>query len=450
MARKPRADPRLERLASVFTPEWLAAQRWYRAKSRSLATVELADGAAIPGTPGWLLILAATEETGARSRYLVPAVADGGSFREPRDGEGVWQHLAGLIAADGRLRTGAGWFSFSAMPALDRLLPGGAGAVPGLSERRLGVEQSNTSVALGTRLILKCYRLLEAGVNPEVEVNAFLTEVGFLGAPTLGGSAAYAPRGGPPCAAALLQELVESETDGWNWVQACLAGGAGDRDRATAALGQVGTLTKELHLALASRPGVPGFPSRTASSGEVATWHSRATSQLEAALAAVAGGPHRRLLDLAPRLRRRLDALRTARHADASRIHGDYHLGQLLRTGEGFSVIDFEGEPARPLAERREPSSPLRDVAGMLRSIDYAARVARDAGRGAETDGWAAGARESFLAAYDRRLSDHDGRLLDAFEIEKACYEVTYEANNRPAWASIPLDALERLANRGP
>ena len=445
MATRSRTDPGLAQLASVFSPEWLVAQRWYRAKSRRLAKVDLFDAAAIAGTPGWLLILSALADTGEEERYLVPAILDADGLREPRDGEGVWRRLAGLMAATGSLPSAAGRFSFSAWPGLVTLLPDGSSADE-LAERRLGVEQSNSSVALGDRLILKCYRLLTPGANPEVEVNGFLTEVGFQGAPRLGGSADYVLRGGQPAAAAMLQELISSETDGWGWVQACLAGAPGDRDRATDGIGQVGTLTRELHRALASRPDHPGFPFRAVTPGELAVWHARAERQLEAALGMLAGEPRRRLLAIAPAIRRRLDSLRAARDTRVMRIHGDLHLGQLLRTAGGFSVIDFEGEPARPLAERREPASPLRDLAGMLRSIDYAASVAGHEVGLAGLEAWTGGAREAFLTAYGR-LPGGDDLLLDAFEIEKACYEVVYEANNRPDWVSVPLEALERLAN---
>jgi maltokinase len=147
---------------------------------------------------------------------------------------------------------------------------------------------------------------------------------------------------------------------------------------------------------------------------------------------------------VAPALRDRLAVLAEAGGTQVSRIHGDFHLGQLLRTDGDFAVIDFEGEPARPLAQRREPSSPLRDVAGMLRSLDYAARTVaiRDAG-GDGWEEWLAAARATFLDAYGSP-GGHDEELLTAFELEKACYEVGYEANNRPAWTWLPLDALER------
>jgi maltokinase len=125
-----------------------------------------------------------------------------------------------------------------------------------------------------------------------------------------------------------------------------------------------------------------------------------------------------------------------------TRGHGDYHLGQVLWTGKDFVVIDFEGEPARPLAERRRPASPLRDVAGMLRSLDYAARTVERSAGGADLSAWLSDARDAFLGAYGDAA---DADLLRALEIEKACYEVRYEANNRPDWVWLPLQALERL-----
>ena len=140
---------------------------------------------------------------------------------------------------------------------------------------------------------------------------------------------------------------------------------------------------------------------------------------------------HVRCADRAPR-----------RHA-RSRIHGDYHLGQLLVTDDGFVVIDFEGEPARPLAERRRPASPLRDVAGMLRSLDYAARTSRAQQPGFDADGLAGGCAGE--RSWPRTASRPTRRCCGRFELEKACYEVRYEANNRPDWVWLPLEAIERL-----
>jgi maltokinase len=177
--------------------------------------------------------------------------------------------------------------------------------------------------------------------------------------------------------------------------------------------------------------------------------------QLEGALAAVEGAERRRLERVASAIRDRFAAMERIGPVPVSRIHGDYHLGQLLVAGGRFWVIDFEGEPARPAEERRLPSSPLRDVAGMLRSLDSAARTAsRAESRGAApdplADSWLGFARDALLAGYAAgrpALSADERALLVAFELEKACYEVRYEAAMRPNWVWLPLEGIEHLAN---
>jgi maltose alpha-D-glucosyltransferase/alpha-amylase len=313
----------------------------------------------------------------------------------------------------------------------------------GGAERRLGVEQSNTSVVLGQELILKLYRRLEPGENPDLEVGAFLTDAGFAETPAVVGALHYAPDDHEPAAAAMLQAYVRSRGDAWAVMLEALAA---DPIAATVIAADVGAVTARMHAALAKRPENPAFPARPATVAETAAWRASAERQLAQALEAVTGKEHVRLVAIAPAVRARFaDAFGTATaSAPVSRVHGDYHLGQLLaRTDGGLSVIDFEGEPARPLAERRLPSSPMRDVAGMLRSLDYAARTAeRD--HGLDADAWLGEARDAFLGAYGR-IGASDDALLAAFELEKACYEVRYEAANRPGWLWLPLAAVERL-----
>src|SRR6185503_7137898 len=202
MEPRPTSD-RLQRLASAFTPEWLAAQRWYRAKSRRLTSVELLDAGQIGGSAGWLIVLEATDEIGGRALYLVPVVLGGDRFREPIDGDGVWQALALLLLDGGDLAGARGRWVFTPTGAASELRR----PVASLAERRLSVQQSNTSVAFGDALMLKVYRLVEPGANPEVEMNAFLTDVGFREAPALAGSSIYL-LDGESHAAAMLQELV--------------------------------------------------------------------------------------------------------------------------------------------------------------------------------------------------------------------------------------------------
>lgn len=426
-----------------MTPDELRAQRWFRSKQRPIAAVTEADRAAIPGTRASMVVVEVRyADGGATDRYLL-LTADGG---EPADGDGAWRSLVRAIADGAHLRGSHSTFACAATDALEEVLPGAASAASTLSERRLRVEQSNTSVVLGNRLILKLYRLLEPGENPDLEISSFLTEVGFTDTPALTGSISWHPDDAASAAAVMLQEYVPSPGDAW---AAMLEALASEPARGVAMAAEIGGLTARLHRALASRPERPAFPARPATVAETAAWRASAERQLAQAVTAVSGERHQRLVELAPAVRARLvDTFGAAAgEASVSRIHGDYHLGQLLvRDDGGFSVIDFEGEPARPLDERRLPSSPLRDVAGLLRSLDYAARTAEAErhARGFDAAAWLADARSAFIGAYGE-LGTADATLLDAFELEKACYEVRYEANNRPDWIWLPLAAIERL-----
>jgi trehalose synthase-fused probable maltokinase len=405
-----------------MTPDELASARWFRAKHRRIAG--LTEVERQPLGPGSLVVLeVAYADGGAPDRYLAPEV-DG---QEPPDGSGIW-------AAIVELSTGGGDVGVFEGRALGDLEPGPMG------ERRLRVEQSNTSVVVGERVMLKLYRLLEPGENPDLEVGAFLTDAGFTDTPAVVGALRYAPSAGEAATAAMVQAYVPATGDAWT---AMLRALADDPARGLSMAAEIGDLTARMHTALASRPDDPAFPSRVATVAETAAWRASAEAQLAQAIASVSGEVHDRLVALAPTIRARFaDGFGRATGDEVvSRIHGDYHLGQLLaRTDGGFSVIDFEGEPARPLAERRRPTSPLRDVAGLLRSLDYAARTAEaTAPMSAAT--WLPEARDAFLGGYGAI-----GALVEAFELEKACYEVRYEASNRPDWLWLPLAAVERLA----
>jgi trehalose synthase-fused probable maltokinase len=424
--------------AAVPTPAWIAAQRWFRAKARPVAAVTEVDAIPLTDAVRLAVLEVAYGDDGPDDRYLAPLAGDA----EAGYGDGAWRSMVAAMAAGAELHGRRGRLRCEATPALAELLPSPVEAVAVLDERRLGVEQTNTSVVLGERLILKLMRRLEPGTDPDVEVGRFLGEVGFDETPALAGSATYLPADGEPAGAAILQAYVAARGDAWT----VLLGQLRDEpDGATRAAGEIGALTRRLHGALASRPDNPDFPARRATGAETAGWRAAGEAQLAAAIAAVRGDERRRLVAVADAVRARFaDAFgRATDAAGVSRIHGDYHLGQLLAAASGYLVIDFEGEPARPLAERRAPSSPLRDVAGMLRSLDYAARTAQRAGHAPEA--WLPGARAAFLAGYGG-IGPSDGALLEAFELEKACYEIRYEANNRPAWLWLPLAAVEGLA----
>lgn len=426
-------------------PAWITAQRWFRAKQRPVASVSEVDRAALGGAAVLTIVEVTYADGGAQDSYLLPLVED----REPENGDGAWAAIVRAMADDAHLRGTSGRFSATHTPALDDLVPSAHAAAAALSERRLGVEQSNTSVVLGDRLILKLYRLLEPGDNPDLEISAFLTDAGFGDTPALAGALTYVPDGGGLAAAAMLQAFVPSNGDAWTSILGALES---DPSRATAQAAGIGRVTATMHVALRSAPDDPAFPARPATDAETAAWRASAEQQLAQAVTAVSGEAHDRLVALAPRLTARFaDTFGAATgEAQLSRIHGDYHLGQLLaRPDGGFSVIDFEGEPARPLHARRQPWSPLRDVAGMLRSLDYAARTA-EAGQhapGFAAEAWLSEARAAFLGAYGD-IGPDGKNLLAAFELEKACYEVRYEAGNRPDWLWLPLVALERLGER--
>jgi maltokinase len=318
-------------------------------------------------------------------------------------------------------------------------------------------EQSNTSLMYGDIAILKVFRRLQPGINPDIEIGVALAEHGARHVPRLLG-ALTAEHNGESYALAMLQEFMTTATDGWELAKASVrdlmneadlhadeAGGdfAGEAQR-------LGIAVAEVHADLADAFGVfaPGDLRARA-----AAMHER----LDAAIAVVP-----ELGDLADGLRALYDAFADASaEVSVQRIHGDLHLGQALRTAQRWVLIDFEGEPMAALSDRRLPDSPLRDIAGMLRSFEYAGhhRVVEGgypehmAGQLAYRAGeWTERNREAFLDGYAEGGGDdpHEHAVpLRAFEADKAVYEAVYEARNRPAWLAIPMESLRRLATAG-
>jgi maltokinase len=438
---RPSSAPTLSPDATSFDAAWLAAQRWFRHKRRPVRDVAVADGVALDHA-GWLMVFEVRFADGGSARYLVPAVDEDGHSREPADGDGLWRALATpLLDAPVTVAGTRGAFHWERGPALERLLPGGRAELDRFDGERLGVEQSNTSVRVGDRLMLKLYRLLEPGINPEVELLAFLSDAGFAHTPLVGGWMTYAAAG-TESSAGLVQSLVPASSDAWAWLLERLSS-PGGRAEAVAAAAEIGGITAGLHATLRSRPDLPDFPARAASDDELMQWRAGAQAQLQAAVQSIDGAERARLERAASAVAERFDALvDPAAALGLQRIHGDYHLGQLLTTADGFVVTDFEGEPSRPLDERRRPGSPLRDLAGMLRSLDYAVRTAERRDVDVEAGAWLADARSALLTAYGEF---GESPALTAFELEKACYEVRYEASFRPDWVWLPLEAIERM-----
>lgn len=300
----------------------------------------------------------------------------------------------------------------------------------GLAPRLLDAEQSNSSLVYGEEFILKLFRRIQPGVNPDLEVPGALARQGChrVPAPVAWLRTTYPFR----ATLGVLQPFLRDASDGWTLALESLATG----DDFTAQSQALGRTTADVHLALASAfpAGAPG--------------DSTLTSVEMSRRLTVAAHCVPVLRPYVPGLRAAFAALTTcAPGPPAQRIHGDLHLGQVLRAGQDWFAIDFEGEPSRPLSERRSAHSPLRDIAGMLRSFDYAARQSRP-----WRPEWARHCREAYCVGYAARagwdpLRRHD--LLRAYETDRAVYEVLYEARHRPDWLSVPMAAVERLAARG-
>jgi len=472
-------------------PGFLPAQRWYGGKERAVDRVEIRDTAIVPDHPTALLAVVDvfTGDAEPTTYFLPLGLADPTQAEVP--GETVARHgdlvvrdaiadpgtcralLRGML--DGRtLRTALGGrFIFQPVRGQDGRPGHGGEDVEAMAIRHAGVEQSNSSVIFGTAFILKALRRLAAGTNPEIEIPRFLGEhTTFDRVPALVGWAEYCSPDGSSAPVAVLQRFVPNQGDGWSYVLRHV-----EREDLADEIAELGRTLGGLHLALASCPDVPEFAPAAIGRDDVDAWRRRTHGSLEDVLARVARGlqngpagtgwssEDRRLgaavRDGAERLRAAIDgieALADGRTAK-TRHHGDFHLGQTLVAPDGWVIIDFEGEPLRSLIERRAKQTPLRDLAGLLRSLDYARATAERQGAGDEAGlaGVFAQCREALLAAYVETVRaagapllpagpEALGRVLLALETEKALYELTYELGNRPDWVSIPLSALARLA----
>ncbi len=352
--------------------------------------------------------------------------------------------------------------------ALQELVPGTLDELATLSERGLGVDQSNSSAVLGESVLLKVYRRLEAGLNPELELVAFLTEeAGFGAVPPLAGFVEMVSADAGTSTVAIAQAFVADGADAYETIAESLTGwllapGEVSVEFATEVAADLGSLTADLHAALANARGIPDFEPRLATRDELRAWARGARTQLSRAIDIAPGEAGRLLRDLAPRIAAELTVFEAlASPPLLTRVHGDYHLGQVLIAPDGFRVVDFEGEPVRALDERRAHQSPLHDVASMLRSLDH---VGRSAGRRAEArngrrleqpgldlEGWLRRSRARFLDTYQAGLREAgapivvDPDLLRAFEIAKECYEFIYAATYLPSWLWAPTEGMRGL-----
>jgi len=508
------AEKLRDRFETEALPRFIAAQRWYAAKGEPVqraALIEHAEwsednyswfvalfrvetGAGEPSTYFIPLSLVWENDEEARQRQLAPVTVArvrqqsrlgvlGDAFAD----EAFCRALVQSIGAGRELACATGTIRFMPTTVFHQLI---ADALTQIPVRPPGGQSSNTTVALGERLFLKAYRRLQSGASPEVEVGRFLTEVArFPNIVPVAGAVEYVANGGDTMTLAVLHAYVENQGDGWTYTLNYLERYLEQCRVATAPVGApeeihggylalmhtLGQRTAELHKALVHTSADPAFNPEPIEHRDVAAWTRRLHEEADLTLALL-----QRQLDALPELARadaetllaRGEAVATPvgkdvptpPHARKTRYHGDYHLGQVLLRQNDFVIIDFEGEPARSLAERRHKHSPLKDVAGMLRSFNYAAytalfRVTADRPEDFMAleplaRQWESEAARVFLQAYEENARgsglfaawDDMQPLLRMFMFEKAFYELRYELTNRPAWARIPLRGILDLA----
>jgi maltokinase len=420
--------------------EFVTSQRWFGSKTREVAHSQVVDHATLrEDDPRLELLLVEIRfDTGTHETYQL--LAD-----ETLDALGDPRHVRELVHM---IRSGA------KMPGADGVVEfAPVSGFPGeLREARpVGAEQSNTSIVFDEELILKVFRRLEAGINPELEVLRFLTEHDFENIAELYGWYAY---GGRQMDATLgiLQRFVAGGRDGWEHALATMAG---DADGFIRSMRRLGEVTGTMHSTLGSDPHDPNFAPEETSGESLGLLTATVDEEIESVFLDLPDDvpelePIRgRAEEVRERLRLLTNLGGTGR---VIRCHGDFHLGQTLWADDDWIVLDFEGEPARSLPERRRKRSPLRDVAGMLRSFAYAASAAPLQLAAEPPADWESRVRDEFLSGYRATVEQSlvpsgaaMNKLLSVFELEKAVYELRYELNNRPDWVQIPVAGIARL-----
>ncbi|MFN2627445.1 MAG: phosphotransferase [Gaiellaceae bacterium] len=429
--------------------DFVTAQRWFGSKTREVTHARVLDRAALRAAEPELAV-ALVEigfDSGTHETYQLMVGGDElDALEDPRR----VRELVHMIRGGMTITAGEGTVEF-------RPVEGCAGLGTDLTHARpIGTEQSNSSIVFDEELILKVFRRLEPGINPELELLRFLTDRGFPNIAALCGWYAYA--GGPTNATlGILQRYVDEGEDGWELA----LGELGEApERFLVRLRRLGEVTGLMHTTLGSDSNDANFSPETPSAESLGLLTATVDEQIEQIFLTLPQGDDA-VAPIAGRGEEVREQLRMLTHAGSVgkliRTHGDFHLGQTLWHAGDWVILDFEGEPARPLSERRRKRSPLRDVAGMLRSFAYAISAA-ELLRGIEApQGWEDRAREQFLAGYRETVDlgllpssiEAINRLLAVFELEKAVYELRYELDNRPQWVRIPVAGIQRLIEEG-
>ncbi len=504
-----------ERMRNQFEldtlPRHIEIQRWYASKGVPIQRARMTDHAVWEANgQSWMLPLLALDGPPGGATYFMPLAlaweerdeermagvaqaalakvrqqAQVGLMGDAFYDEAFCRELVRAIGQGAELATGNGRFVFKPTAAFGELNID----IDALAVGRPSGVSSNTAVTLNETLFLKGYRHVRLGINPELEMGRFLTEVEYPNCVPVLGALEYITTDGRTMTLAMVQSYVANQGDGWDYTLGYLErflrdvattdGAAPDGSDVGAVHGgflalmaTLGRRTGELHRALATRTGAPAFDPEPLAATDVAGYRTHAGADATATIALlrerIGGLPAgtqadaNTLLSAADALQSNIAERRFVEGGAAvlkSRYHGDYHLGQVLVKDNDFVIIDFEGEPARSFEERRAKGSPLRDVAGMLRSFNYARwsalrRVAQSPEEAeklaAPAIAWEQATRDAFLKGYAEAMAPPDGAPLDAellslFELEKALYELRYELNNRTDWVQVPLHGVLSL-----
>src|ERR671930_2496838 len=450
----------LAALDEAALTEWLLERRWFGSKARDVAQLNVLDVVPIhDGPPGLAAALVEARFPGGTHdvyQLLLGMRPDGFDEAVVAEvgGVTVYDAFADPIACDvlgGLLRDGAeihGEHARVEFHWLDGVEP----PRPGARVRSIGAEQSNTSIVFDDELVLKAFRRVEAGDNPELEMLRFLSERGFEHIAQLGGWYEY---GGDLMDATfgVVQRFVAGGRDGW---ELALDRMATDPEGFLEHVRDLGAVVGQMHTVLGSDASDPAFAPEEAADEALSLLTATIDEEIERVFIDL-DESQPALQPIAGRGEEVRDRLRMMSHVGVAgrliRHHGDLHLGQTLLGPDGWVILDFEGEPARPLLERRRKRSPLRDVAGMLRSFAYAASAAELQRGIAVPGGWEEDARAAFLTGYFDAIDPAllppsqaaTQTLLSIFELEKAVYELRYEIDNRPDWVGIPVAGIARL-----
>ncbi|CAN5658784.1 hypothetical protein BH09CHL1_BH09CHL1_14880 [soil metagenome] len=453
---------------------YLLEQRWYGEKGQTITGIEIERPDVVAQSDAFIALSVATLhfDSGNEFRYFVPFVLEPGESpdavaRIGADGS-VWslldpgknQHFHDWLWNGAIHGEKAGRFTWSIM--MNYLVRPDQPA-----SRLLSGEQSNTNIAFGEDLLVKVFRRVQSGLNPDVELGQYLTNKAQLTTvPRVRNDLRLAMPDESEASIAIAQSFIAGSVDGWTWLNERLVEAGEDVDLRSAiqvAIRDLGNATAAIHLALASSID-PEIAPRQITQSDIELWASNTRTAVEEILRRVeerlpsieheeARIQAEALVNFGDQLRVSLAGYETLIGLNKTRVHGDYHLGQTLRRGDEWFILDFEGEPARPLSERRARYSPLKDVAGMLRSLGYARAFATQA-----ESAWTDPARtleRVFLAGYRMSIyaSPLAGGLIPMGEetfastlrpwiIDKAIYEIAYELDNRPSWLWVPIMSL--------